>query len=115
MNAMMKKAFFHPISSGDQDALVIHGFEGTLDNGCLSIVAYGDHFLEYGIADNSLLVCSMTVEPQEGDIVIHFDGARPVAYLFQPDSDAECDEENRLLHDAGQVDAVVLGSFNFYR
>lgn len=37
MNAMMKKAFFHPISSGGQDALVIHGFEGSLDNGCLSI------------------------------------------------------------------------------
>jgi hypothetical protein len=105
----------HPIGIVNDKRIHIDGFEDLVYEDCFSIMAAGHRYLDYGIADGSILLCSQSVVPQEEDIVLTDDNGVMTLYLFRPTSKEKTDGKKRVLSDRSRIKATVLGSFNYYR
>ena len=105
----------HPLVSTDKGTLIIEGFGGVDETQCFGIVAEGDRYHDYGICSGSYLYCCKTLVPQAGDLVISYLGGGPAVYLFRPGAENGMDGRKRIIGNAEQIYAVVVGAFNFYR
>jgi len=105
----------HPFTSRSDGKLLIDGYSSINLDKCFTIVAHGHRYHEYGIADNSLLLCCKTKRVADGDLVIALDGDTPTLYQYRKDKTITKDGEKRILHDRRCIHAKVLGSFNFYQ
>lgn len=110
-----KKKPDHPIRTNPDGSMLIEGYPEGVFRESFGLIAKGPHFHEYGIADNSLLLCSPALEPKDGDVVVLFGEEQPVLYIFRPGAPEGMDGDKRVIGDPGRVDAVVLSSLNFYR
>ena len=105
----------HPIIGRSDGMIMIDGYGSVDMDACFTIVAYGQRYHEYGIADNSLLYCCETMNVNDGDLVLAFDGETPTLYQYREDRAIAEDGEKRILHDRTRIHAKVLGSFNFFQ
>lgn len=105
----------HPLLSTDTGELLIKGFEGLDAAQCFGIIANGDRYHDYGICDGSYLFCCKALLPQSGDLVVSYLEGSPAVYLFRPGAANGMDGRKRIIGNAVQVYAVIVGAFNFYR
>lgn len=105
----------HPILMDEQNEVVmIKGFAGKVPEPVYLFRSFGRNYLDYGITDGSLLLCSGGSEPREGDLVVKMVGKTPTIYILRPGSKETSEGTMRVLGDPGEVFAVVISTFNFY-
>lgn len=106
----------HPvIMDGMGKSITIKGFEGKLGGSVFMLPSSGRNYLEYGITDGSILLCSDCIKPADGDLVIKMIGKTPTVYILRPGSKETSEGTMRVLGDPAEVDAVIISSFNFYQ
>lgn len=103
----------HPVQLGEDGSMVIHGY-GLDPENCFLMQAFGHRYHDYGIADGSYLLCSLTKPPRSGDLVIVMAEDTPTVYLYRPRSKEDTDGEKRILKTKTNVYATILCSLNFY-
>lgn len=109
------KTRMHPIMAPEGGSEIIIGGFGELDKSAMfCTVAYGSRYHDMGIADGSILLCSIEAPVSDGDLVtVMEDGERKI-YLFSSDPAPAADGQKRILHDTDKIEAKVLCSFNFF-
>ena len=95
--------------------LCIGGFEGPIIENCFLMSAFGSRYHDYGIADNSLLLCSPDAPLADMDLVIAEENGGPAVFVFSKDRSYSSDGRKRILHDKSRIQAKILGAFNFYQ
>lgn len=110
-----KKSPKHVISMNESGQMMISGFQGLRLNRMFCMEAEGHRYHKSGIADHSLLLCEAGRQPRNGDLVIVSEDNAPVLYRFRRNLKDYEPEQERVLSDPEQVEAIVIGSFNFYQ
>lgn len=95
-------------------ALMVYGYEGYIKDDWYAVPAFGHRYHEYGIADNSVLLCGPSEPINDGDLVIAEENGGLAVFVFSTDPSYVVDGEKRILHDKSLAQAKVMGSFNFY-
>lgn len=104
----------HQFTITENNSISIEGFEGIDARNCFCIIAQGHRYHEHGITNGSVLLCCKNVEARDGDLVVVRERNRLAVYQYRTDPKVKVDGEKRILHDASEIHAKVLGSFNFY-
>ena len=105
----------HPILMDESDQTVmIKGFAGQLTGDVMLFNSVGHNYLDYGITDGSLLLCSNGVEPHDGDLFIKMNQGKPAVYIFRLGSTETAEGSMRVLGNAAEADYVIVSAFNFY-
>lgn len=96
-----------------KDDLLLHDF-GPVSGNCYSMLASGDHFHAYGIANNSLLICDPGADVRPDDLVVVMTDGKPEVKLYRPTKQPPAGSGIPVLKSKKAVHAKVIGSFNFY-
>lgn len=106
----------HPVLMDETSQTVtIKGFEGKLAGSVFLLRSFGRNYLGHGITDGSMLLCSDSIEPRDGDLVIKMIEKTPTVYILRAGSKKTSEGTMRVLGDPAEVYAVVISSFNFYQ
>lgn len=98
-----------------QRALMVYGYTGYIKDDWFAMPAFGRRYHEYGIADGSVLLCGPSESFCDGDLVIAEENGGPAVFVFSTDPNYTEDGDKRILHDESQIQAKIMGSFNFYQ
>lgn len=89
------------------------GFDFLSDD-CFAIIAKGNHFNTFGIADNSILLCDTKQPVHPGDLVVTLNHDNPEVKLYRPLKPIPEGLDIPVLQTKKGVCAKIIGSFNFY-
>ena len=98
-----------------RNTLCISGYEGHIMENCFLMPAFGSRYYEYGVADNSILLCSPDAPLADMDLVIAEENGGSAVFVFSKDRSYSADGRKRILHDENRIQAKIIGSFNFYQ
>lgn len=98
-----------------RNTLCIGGYDGHIIENCFLMSAFGSRYHDYGIADNSLLLCSPDAPLADMDLVIAEENGGPAVFVFSKDRSYSSAGRKRILHDKSRIQAKILGAFNFYQ
>lgn len=99
----------------DRYDLCIGGYEKHILENCFLMPAFGCRYHEYGIADNSILLCSPDAPVVDMDLVIAEGDGGPAVFIFATNPNYSADGNKSVLYDKDLVKAKIMGSFNFYQ
>ena len=102
----------HPLKMFD-GLLAITGYEAVHPEDCICFEAKGSHFLNYGIADHSLLWACTSAPVSDGDLVVCFENGHPQVCLYTR-STHTAQEGVPTIHSKKGIYAKVLGAFSLY-
>lgn len=103
---------YHPLSMTAGN-ICAQGFDFLSDD-CFAIIAKGNHFNIFGIADNSILLCDTKQPVRPGDLVVALNQDNPEVKLYRPLKPIPEGLEIPVLQTKRGVCAKIIGSFNFY-
>lgn len=103
---------YHPLSIAE-GMIHAHSFDFLSDD-CFAIIAKGNHFNLFGIADNSVLLCDTKQPIHPGDLVVAMNHDSPEVKLYRPLEPIPEGLEIPVLQTKSGVCAKIISSFNFY-
>lgn len=103
---------YHPLSVKG-NTIEISQFKPFSDD-CFAVIAKGNHFNLFGIADNSILLCDTKMPIYPGDLVVAMNHDSPEVKLYRPLKPIPEGLDIPVLQTKRGVCAKIIGSFNFY-
>ena len=118
MNSLKQNLTQHPLSAAaDGSPITLAGYSKYKPESLACYIAgEGNHFLQYGIIEGSMLLVCTEIAPQFGDLVITGSPQRPAVRLYVPDNASETiPGECPTASEKDHILAVILSTFNFYQ